>query len=112
MQFDARGDARLASQLLLLPPGTYRIGFTAEGEADGENGLLSWTVACEPRGRPIVVTEIIGVDFNPKRFDGTFTVPAAGCPGQWLRLTGTAAEFPKDQRVTIKQLRLEGGGLR
>ncbi|MDQ4086642.1 MAG: hypothetical protein M3177_01290 [Pseudomonadota bacterium] len=112
VQFDARADARLASQLLVLPPGDYRLSFTAEGEASGENGRLSWTVACQPGGRPIVVAEIVGVDGSEKPFRGTFTVPPSRCPGQWLRLVGEDAEFPDDQQVTIRQLRIEGGGLR
>jgi hypothetical protein len=112
VQYDGREAARLASQLLLLPPGDYRLGFTAEGGATGENGRLAWTVSCHPGGQPIVVAEIVGVDFNAKRINGTFTVPPSRCPGQWIRLVGQSAEFPEAQQVTIRQLRIEGGGLR
>jgi hypothetical protein len=110
VQFDGRDDARLASQLLLLPPGTYRLSFTAQGEATGEGGLLSWTVACHPGASAIVVSEITGVGFDAKRIEGSFTVPPTRCPGQWLRLVGKAAEFPKEQQVTIRQFRIERGG--
>lgn len=112
VQYDGRDTARLASQLLLLPPGTYHVSFTAGGDAPGENGRLAWTVACHPGGQPIVIAEIAGVEFNPKRITGQFTVPPTRCPGQWLRLVGNSAEFPEDQQVTIRELRIEGGGLR
>ncbi|HEV2866166.1 MAG TPA: hypothetical protein VGX37_06590 [Allosphingosinicella sp.] len=113
VQYYGRGDARLAGQLLVLRPGRYRISFTAEGEAQGENGgRLVWTVSCYPGGPVGLEIPITGVVSNARTFTDEFTVPPRRCPGQWLRLVGTAAEFPKDQRVTIRQLRIEGPGLR
>jgi hypothetical protein len=111
-QYYGRSNAVLASQLILLAPGAYQIGFDAEGEADGEQGRLAWVVECHPGGRRLVEIPITGVDFTGKRLSGSFTVPGAGCPGQWLRLVGTAAEFPEDQQVTISGLRIAQAGAR
>ena len=113
VEYYSRSDARLASQLILLPPGSYQLSFIAEGEAEGgEGGRLAWIVSCHPGGRRLVDIPIAGVEFSARRIAGAFVVPAGGCPGQWLRLVGNSAEFPKDQRVTIRRLRIEGAGLR
>jgi len=108
-QYYGRGNVALASQLLLLGPGIYQIGFEAEGDADGEQGRLSWVLACHPDGRRLVEIPITGIDFTGRRLSGAFTVPESGCPSQWLRLVGRAAEFPEDQQVTINGLRIVAG---
>ncbi|WP_129793613.1 hypothetical protein [Sphingosinicella sp. CPCC 101087] len=112
VQYYGRGNAVLASQLLTLAPGTYEVGFDVEGEADGEHGQLAWTVTCHPGGGRLVAVPITGVDFASRRLSGSFTVPASGCLGQWLRLVGTAAEFPEDQQVTVTGLRIAGAETR
>ncbi|WP_114952883.1 hypothetical protein [Sphingosinicella terrae] len=105
-----RDNVELATQLIRLEPGRYRISFAADGEADGEHGLLTWTLACHRAGTRLVTVPIVGVDFASKPFSESFTVPAEGCANQWLRLVGQAAEFPEDQRVTISGLRIERDG--
>ena len=109
VEYYGRNDARLASQLMLLPPGRYRLAFEAEGRAEGEEGQLAWTVSCHPGGAVLVTVPIVGVEFTPKSFTGEFTIPA-GCAGQWLRLSGESAEFPKPQQVTIRDLRIARAG--
>ena len=107
MLYYGRDDVELANQLIRLEPGRYRISFAADGEADGEHGRLAWTVACQRSATRLATVAIDGVDFARKQFSQTFTVPADGCTVQWLRLIGSAAEFPEDQRVTISGLRFE-----
>lgn len=109
-QFYGRGNATLASQLLRLAPGSYRIELDAEGEADGENGRLTWVVSCQPGGQRLAEVALVGVDFAGKHLAADFSVPDAGCPGQWLRLVGTPAEFPQDQKVTVSGLRIAAAG--
>lgn len=109
VEYAGRARAVLASQLLLLAPGRYDFAFEAEGRADGEDSRLVWSLACHPGDRMLVEVPIAGVEFTPKSFRASFTVPA-GCPGQWLRLTGRSAEFPKDQTVTVRGLRIARAG--
>jgi hypothetical protein len=109
-EYYARKSVSLGGQLVRLPPGRYNLGFKAEGKADGEDGRLAWVISCHPSGRPIGEVPITGVDYTPKTISGSFTVPASGCPAQWLRLVGKASEFPKEQQVTIRTLRLEKAG--
>lgn len=109
VEYPGRAQAVLASQLVLLAPGRYDIAFEAEGRADGEDSRLVWTLSCHGDDRLLVEVPITGVEFTPKDFQASFTVPA-GCSGQWLRLTGRSAEYPEDQRVTIRALRLARAG--
>jgi hypothetical protein len=109
-EYYARGDEQLGEQLIMLAPGRYRIGFQADGDASGGDGQLLWTISCHPRGGEIARLPITGVTAAPKTIETEFTVPA-NCPSQWLRLIGDAAEFPSNQQVTIRQLRIsEAGG--
>jgi hypothetical protein len=105
-----RASIELASQLLVLKPGRYRLQFQAEGDASGEGSRLAWTVGCVPGNRPIAEIRLAGIESAPRTIAGDFTVPASGCAAQWLRLAGVAGEFPTEQSVTIRGLRLSGGG--
>lgn len=109
-EYYGRREARLASQLILLAPGRYRLSFEALGQAEGDAGRLAWTVTCHPGDNRLVEVAIADVDFTPKRFSGEFTVPETGCASQWLRLVGTSAEFPKTQQVKIKGLQITRAG--
>ena len=38
-----------------------------------------------------------------------FNVPT-GCPAQWLRLSGAPADFPAEQDVLVREVRIEKAG--
>lgn len=106
VEYYGRLDAELASQLLVLSPGRYRLAFRAQGAAKGEGSRLSWSVTCVGGASPLLQVPLTGISYSPRILAGTFTVPAANCPGQWLRLKGTAGEFADAQSVTISDLQL------
>lgn len=108
-EYYGRNNVNLASQLILLAPGRYEISFEAEGQSEGDESPLSWTVSCRSGSQLLVAVPITGVEFTPRRYAGAFTV-TPGCDGQWLRLVGDAAEFPKQQQVTIRRLRIARAG--
>ena len=95
-----RDNARLAGQLLLLDPGSYRFGAPASGDAG--SGSLQWTVTCVPGGQQIMRAAAGG--------GAAFEVPAAGCRAQSLELIGRAQEMPSDVDVRIGPARLERVG--
>lgn len=109
IEYYGRRNAALGKQLLTLSPGSYKLAFEVQGSGAGEGGVVAWSVACVPGGQSLVSLPITGGDPAARSFSAAFTVPA-GCAGQWLRLTGTEAEFPKDQRITVTKLRLTKGG--
>jgi hypothetical protein len=77
-----REDAVLADQLLLLPPGRYRLNFRVAGEPTG----LGWALTCLPGTRRQDAPLAKG------RFE--FVVPSSGCPAQRLELRGATSDSP------------------
>lgn len=95
-----REDAELASQLLLLAPGQYRLQMQALGDAGGSSGLI-WSVTCLPGKTRRASVPLKGATPGGKRLGTTFSVPSQACAAQWLKLTGTAKEFAKSEQATI-----------
>lgn len=101
VEYYGRQGAELASQLLMLPPGRYRVAFRASGNTPGTESAVSWRIACHPAGAAIASVPIHKLTYTPRLISGDFTVPRGACPAQWLRLTGTPSEFPAAHSVTI-----------
>ena len=110
VEYYGRVRTDLASQVLMLDPGTHRLTFSAEGEASGKSSYLAWRVECIPSKAEAGEVPIRNLSFARKVLSGKFTVPASGCGSQWLRLVGMPAEFPEGQSATIRDLRIERGG--
>ena len=98
-----RDDLVLASQLLLLKPGPYRLAMRVNG-AQPPAGSLSWLVRCKPASREIVSIGLASAKSGALAAD--FIVPAQGCEAQQLDLVGTAPELPEQADLTIADLRL------
>jgi len=96
-------DGPLASQLLLLPPGTYRLSLRLVQGASNP-GSLVWSIRCDKAQREF---SRIALDAAAAR-GWTFQVPA-GCGAQWLALLGVSADMPEQSDVTVANLRLTGG---
>lgn len=108
VEYYGRERAPLASQLLMLRPGRYRLTLRVEGDATGEGSRLAWLVSCG--NTQLLEAPLRGVGSAPKAIAARFAVPASGCPAQWLRLTGIPAEFPTRQSATIRDLRIVAEG--
>jgi hypothetical protein len=111
VDYFGRDTGSLASQLLMLKPGRYRLSFRASGNASGEGARLVWAVACDPGDARLLELPVTGVATAPKKFSAVFAVPATGCPAQWLRLSGVAGDVESAQQAAISGLTLvpEGG---
>lgn len=96
-----RANATLASQLLLLAPGQYRLSLSFSGKA--ARGALAWEVRCVPDKRPLMRLELGRA--NPARAD--FEVPAGGCGAQKLELIGLAPEEPQESDLLVGPVSLE-----
>lgn len=97
-----RDDLALASQLMTLGPGRYRLSMDVQ-MAPPPSKSLSWMVRCQPGSIPVATILLdrsasVSVSFN---------IPAAGCPAQLLELAGDAPEFPERAELTIGRLRLQ-----
>jgi hypothetical protein len=97
-----REDVVLAKQLLMLPPGRYRLGMQVQGQT-GDGSAIAWTLTCLPQKRAILSLPVMQ---GQRTVAGDFMVPP-GCPAQQLELTGSIGEFPQSIDFTIGNLQLE-----
>lgn len=109
--FYGRDDGELASQLLVLPPGQYRIGMVASSDANGDSGL-EWSVTCLPGKAKVTGVSLKNATAAGARLGETFTVPSQGCAAQWLKLVGKAGEVAKSEQATIAGFDLSPAGAR
>ena len=100
-----RESGDLASQLLLLRPGQYRIAMNASGDAKGASGL-EWSIMCEPSKAKVASVPLGAATPAGKRVGATFAIPAKDCPAQWLKLSGAPKDVAKSEQATIGNLEL------
>ena len=93
-------DGTLASQLLLLPPGNYRVSMRLLGEPARAHAL-TWAIWCDKAAQPL---SSVTLD-NAAAHGWQFQVPP-GCAAQWLKLSGIAGEMPQQVDVSISTFQL------
>jgi len=98
--FYGQDDGALATQLLLLRPGRYRLGMQVSG-AGPEARSLQWSLTCAGAQAPFAAAALDALAARPLIFD----VPA-GCSAQRLSLNGSAADMPQQVDVVISSLSL------
>jgi hypothetical protein len=97
-----RAKAVLVSQLLVLPPGQYRLEMGI-ADASGEEGAIHWGLRCANADKTLA-----DMPLRAGAAGFGFAVPA-DCPAQWLELMGVAGDMPQTTELTISNLRLTGG---
>ncbi len=102
--FYGNEDGVLAGQLLLLPPGSYRLQMQIVG-APLHPEALRWSIRCEKANDPIA---IMGIDQTAKN-GLTLQVPA-NCPAQRLELSGRSGDIAQQSEATITGLTLMRAG--
>jgi hypothetical protein len=98
--FYGNDDGVLVSELLTLPPGTYRLQMQLVGAPEHPEEL-SWLITCDKAHEPIA-----SIDVSKAAARGlTFQVPAH-CPAQWLQLSARSGDISQQAEVTITGLSL------
>lgn len=98
--FYGQEDGLLARQLLLLAPGKYRMTLAVRGGLDQEHAL-TWSIRCDRSQSPISALPLNVVAVRSWAFE----IPA-GCPAQWLELSGVSADLQRQSDVVINRLGL------
>ena len=98
--FYGREDGPLARQLLGLPSGRYRISSSVEANGGDAQGL-TWSVRCDKSDTPLAAVPLGTAAFRPLSFE----VPA-GCPAQWIELSGISSDVSHQSDVTINSINL------
>lgn len=103
-----REDSTLASQMLRLAPGRYRLSMRIDGPTRA-NGV-GWTILCYPGPTTLLQLPLATVDKGP--IAGSFAVPASGCAAQSIELRGRPPEVNETAQLSIFDLKLvpEGAG--
>jgi hypothetical protein len=84
--YDGYSTVQFAEQLLLLPPGRYRLTAQARAEAGEPAEYLRWSLTCAPGDLRILSAPAVPPAATAwSRVSHDFTVSDA-CVGQWLRL--------------------------
>lgn len=100
MLYYGQQDGILATQLLLLPPGPYRLSMQLLGDK-ARATALNWSIWCDKAAAPISA-----VTLDKAAAGWRFVVPA-GCKAQWLKLSGSSSDLPQQLDTTIANLKLE-----
>ena len=98
--FYGNEDGVLASELLLLPAGTYRLQMRLVGSVV-HPGSLHWSVRCDKSSEAFAS---VGID-QAATGGWAFEVPA-NCPAQWLELSGRSGDVAQQSEATITALDL------
>jgi hypothetical protein len=98
--FYGQEDGVLASQLLVLPAGSYQIAMSVSGDP-ARTRALKWSIRCDKSDKPLAE---IGLD-QFARGAWTFSVPPQ-CGAQWLELSGSTSDIAQQSDVTVSGLRL------
>jgi hypothetical protein len=98
--FYGQEEGVLASQLLVLPPGAYRLTMSVTGEPSRLRAM-SWSVRCDRSA-----TAFSSVRLDAAIRGWRFTVPP-GCAAQWLELSGASSDISQQTEARISGLKLE-----
>lgn len=108
ISYYGRQPGELGNQLLVLPPGNYRLTFSIGGNkaTDGGPGL-AWTLNCDGQENPLLLDARAATSTGAsQRIGADFAVPA-NCPAQWLRLVGNPGQFPTTMSATIQHISIQ-----
>lgn len=97
-------DGVLASELVLLPAGKYRLQMKLPGQPVHPEALR-WSIRCNKSAEPV---STIAID-EAARNGWTFQVPA-NCPAQWIELSGRSGDVAQQSEATIYGLNLSRSG--
>lgn len=111
LSLDYSGDdgAVLAKQMILLPPGRFRLVTQARFDPiSNENGIapLVWSVSCATDNKPLNDLAI-PLDGSPRRVAGVPFDVSATCPAQILSLKVNSADFAKRLSGAIRAVTIE-----
>ncbi|RHW16651.1 hypothetical protein D1610_14760 [Sphingomonas gilva] len=105
-------NAQLALQVMLLPPGRYRLQTIASSGTGIGDGGLAWQLVCHrpsQRGRPTSLARLSlgGLSNTPQNHSAQFEVPQQDCAAQVLTLDTARSTTPAARRATINSVTVE-----
>ena len=96
----------LLTQLLMLPPGSYRLSFETEKGAENATNFV-WRLDCVGGSERLLELPLASLYSFEKQTADRFVVPPQGCPGQWIALAGRTLEIPKTRTIKINRVSID-----
>lgn len=103
-----RENMPLATQTMMLTPGSYRLSMLVSGSVPGSSAI-SWQITCLGSGARVLHLPISGKSAS-KRIGAEFRLPAQACSAQRLELRAEEREFAERADFRISGLQLERAG--
>ena len=101
-----REDLTLASKVMMLRPGPYRLSMRINATSSSASSLV-WTIKCLPSGGEIVRSNLAAGNVQSR-----FEIPTGECAAQRIELGAAAQEVPEQVQLTINDFRIEQEGRR
>ncbi|MFA5963293.1 MAG: hypothetical protein WC804_04675 [Sphingomonas sp.] len=106
IEYSGGQSARLASQTILLKPGSYTLDYFAKGSGEvADGGTLGWHLLCLPSSKPVLDLPIAGLGDSVTGHSARFVVPN-DCNAQLLSIEATLGTFPQSRSVTIARVEI------
>lgn len=97
LEYDGVSPPKPVRQLLVLPPGAYRLAGRAYRQGGDAAKALGWGIVCATNREPLAAVTTTPAADAWSAFSVDLDVPAGRCPAQWLLLSAE----PGDERVDI-----------
>ncbi|HXQ14012.1 MAG TPA: hypothetical protein VN814_05260 [Caulobacteraceae bacterium] len=96
VEYDGVSMPKPVRQMLILPPGAYRLSGRVYSEGAAEPKMLAWGVLCATTGQVLGSAATPAAKGQWRGFAVQVSVPDAGCPAQWLALSAAPGDMPAD----------------
>jgi hypothetical protein len=96
VNYDGVSPPKLVRQMLILPPGAFRLSGRVFDDGDGDPKALAWGVACASSRQVLGGVTTPGARGVWTSFALTFAVPPSACPAQWLVLSAAPGDMQRD----------------
>lgn len=107
VDYYGRRPGPLVSQLLTLRPGAY-VATARYATLGGVPGALALGVACAGKG-PVLASAPLAAKAGPEQvLRLSFTVPATGCGGQVIAVSGRVQEMRDAQQASLRSIAVSG----
>ena len=105
VEYDGFAASQFARQLLVAPPGEYLLTFKIRQDTREAPRQIGWTILCATDNRVLAKSDGVGAQQGQWiASQVSFSVPAAGCPSQWLQLGAEAGDRRTDMVVWYDDL--------
>ena len=99
VEYDGVSPPQPVRQLLILPPGAYRLSGRSYDDGEADPKVLAWRISCTATGQTLASVPTPGGAGQWNAFSVELLAPPARCPAQWLALSAEPGDVRTDIAV-------------